>query len=539
LGIADLTAPLRRPESRTFTIRDLIDEAQRGRIRVPHFQRPLVWGRQDVLDLFDSIWRGFPIGTLLLWAKAAPAQRISFGPIHLEAPEQTDALWVVDGQQRLTTLIACLSDLEGETADPLFDVCFDLRRQTFVHSSKRPVPAHWLPVRVTLQSSTLVNWIRNADSLKFEELDLADSVAGAIRDYIVPAYIVHHDDEQSLRDVFDRVNSAGKPLTRAQVFHALFGGREDTASAASVLERLAGLGFGDIDEQRVIQSLLAIRGGDVARDFHQEFGDDEDRAEWFDRTAVALRRSVEFIQSVGVPHVLLAPSTFPLPVLAAFFQLHPEPDANSIVLLRRWLWRGWVHGYGTRGQTPALRQAIRAVHPTQGVPEDAPSAFDAVRALLDLVTEEPPPGFDGSSQTNSAAGRLALLALVYRGPLGPDNEPIDVSRGLNEAGVRAIAEIIPGHRSRLEARGFWPLNAGRVRGNESDAILRSHLISGITADALRSDDIEGALKHRHEDIATVLQPFLEARLDNGRPVAPPINSLFVPDEERSNQLAND
>lgn len=489
--------------------------------------------------MFDSIWRGFPIGTLLFWAKAAPAERISFGPIHLDAPEQTDALWVVDGQQRLTTLIACLSDLDGETVDPPFDVCFDLRRQTFVHSSKRPVPAHWLPVRVTLQSSTLVNWIRNADGLEFEELDLADSVAGAIRDYIVPAYIVHHDDEQSLRDVFDRVNSAGKPLTRAQVFHALFGGREDTASATSVLERLAGLGFGDIDEQRVIQSLLAIRGGDVARDFHQEFGDDEDRAEWFDRTAVALRRSIEFIQSVGVPHVLLAPSTFPLPVLAAFFQLHPEPDANSIVLLRRWLWRGWVHGYGTRGQTPALRQAIRAVHPTQGAPEDAPSAFEAVRALLDLVAEEPPPGFDGSSQTNSAAGRLALLALVYRGPLGPDGELIDVSRALNEAGVRAIAEIVPGHRSRLEARGFWPREAGRLRGNESEAILRSHLISAITADALRSDDIERALKQRHEDIAIVLNPFLKARLENGRPVAPPIDSLFVLDEEYSNQLAND
>src|SRR5207249_3729077 len=151
--------------------------------------------------------------------------------------------------------------------DPHFDVCFDLRRAQFVQAGKRPLPASWLPIRVTLESRTLLAWLReHGDQLPSEELDLADALAGALRDYKVPAYVVEGDDEDLLRDVFDRVNSAGHPITRAQVFHALFGGDTAVASAAAVVTALRREGFGDLDEQRVVQSLLAIRGGDVARD---------------------------------------------------------------------------------------------------------------------------------------------------------------------------------------------------------------------------------------------------------------------------------
>src|SRR6202035_5920913 len=94
----------RRPEARSFSIEDLLAEIQRGSIRLPRFQRGFKWDDQDRVALFDSIYRGFPIGTLLLWKHPATATRIAFGRFELDAVERTDALWVVDGQQRVTTL---------------------------------------------------------------------------------------------------------------------------------------------------------------------------------------------------------------------------------------------------------------------------------------------------------------------------------------------------------------------------------------------------------------------------------------------------
>ena len=79
-----------------------------GRIRVPQFQRSFRWEGKDVLALFDSLLRGFPVGALLLWKRPAEAARLRIGALDVEAPELTDALWVVDGQQRITSLVSAV-----------------------------------------------------------------------------------------------------------------------------------------------------------------------------------------------------------------------------------------------------------------------------------------------------------------------------------------------------------------------------------------------------------------------------------------------
>ena len=92
-----------RPE--TFTITELADRAKGGGLRVPEFQRSFRWEQQDVINLFDSIWRGYPVGNVLLWKKEAPEAVVRIGDLEVEAPQMHGALWVVDGQQRITTLV--------------------------------------------------------------------------------------------------------------------------------------------------------------------------------------------------------------------------------------------------------------------------------------------------------------------------------------------------------------------------------------------------------------------------------------------------
>ncbi len=48
-------------------IYDLIDRVASGELRIPRFQRPYVWSPEDMIGLFDSIFNGYPIGSLLIW----------------------------------------------------------------------------------------------------------------------------------------------------------------------------------------------------------------------------------------------------------------------------------------------------------------------------------------------------------------------------------------------------------------------------------------------------------------------------------------
>ena len=99
----------RKPEARTEKVEDLVERVLRGVVRVPEFQRGLKWDADDVRDLFDSIHRGYPIGSLLFYKRPAAAARLEVGPLKIDAREISEAWWVVDGQQRLTALAGCLA----------------------------------------------------------------------------------------------------------------------------------------------------------------------------------------------------------------------------------------------------------------------------------------------------------------------------------------------------------------------------------------------------------------------------------------------
>ncbi|MDR9756162.1 MAG: DUF262 domain-containing protein [Thermoanaerobacterales bacterium] len=47
----------------------MVEDISMGEIGLPDIQRPFVWSMTKVRDLFDSMYRGFPIGYLLFWGK--------------------------------------------------------------------------------------------------------------------------------------------------------------------------------------------------------------------------------------------------------------------------------------------------------------------------------------------------------------------------------------------------------------------------------------------------------------------------------------
>src|SRR6185436_8275288 len=238
---ASSSQPDLRLEAGAETVEDLVELVLRGRVRVPDFQRGLKWGADDVVALFDSIYRGYPIGSVLLRKGKADAVRLEVGPISMDAPETQEALWVVDGQQRLTALTAGLarpSPVPMAPVDP-WVVYFDAAGQTF-HAPPQTgeVPSTWAPVARLLDASTLSEWVFNWKHGGDAALRAAVFQAGSrIRQYRIPLYVVETDDEKSLKDIFYRINNFGKNLTWDEVHDALFGRR---GGRPSTLPELAG-----------------------------------------------------------------------------------------------------------------------------------------------------------------------------------------------------------------------------------------------------------------------------------------------------------
>ena len=77
-----------------YNLVKLIEDIDMGEIGLPEIQRPFVWDNTKVRDLFDSMYKGFPVGYFLFWANGLPnGQRL----IGTNDHQQVARLLIVDG----------------------------------------------------------------------------------------------------------------------------------------------------------------------------------------------------------------------------------------------------------------------------------------------------------------------------------------------------------------------------------------------------------------------------------------------------------
>lgn len=93
---------------------DLISEIETGQVKIPQFQRKFVWGINDSAKLLDSILKGYPIGTFIYWRTNERLRSVrNLGNIILPEPKHGEYVnYVLDGQQRLTSLYAALKGIK-------------------------------------------------------------------------------------------------------------------------------------------------------------------------------------------------------------------------------------------------------------------------------------------------------------------------------------------------------------------------------------------------------------------------------------------
>ena len=92
-----------------YNLTTLIQQIDLGIIGLPDIQRPFVWSDIKVRDLFDSMYKGYPVGYFLFWSNANIENNRNIGT---SVKQKNPNLLIVDGQQRLTSLYAVIKSQE-------------------------------------------------------------------------------------------------------------------------------------------------------------------------------------------------------------------------------------------------------------------------------------------------------------------------------------------------------------------------------------------------------------------------------------------
>ncbi len=441
VGLSEMSAA--RPHADAFSVEDLVQKFVDGKVRVPDFQRQLRWEGKDVVRLLDSVRRGFPIGSLLMWQRKGEEGHVKLGPFDFPVESRHDAWHVVDGQQRLTSLAATLRHPRPDdhsAASSTFLCWYDLKKEQFFERGGN-VPTQ-VPVHRLFDAVDLAEWLAENDLGK-ELARKAHEVGKALREYRVPVYVIETEDKAMLIEVFERTNNFGKSLTQTEVFDALVGTATDNPRRVQdLVEELSRVSMGSPNQTLALRLILTLAGLDPWTTFKDlSSAQREGLREVIPKVIAPGRQAMEFLRDEAeVPHLRLLPRSWPLIAVTRFFAKFPTPSSRSISLLGRWLWRGVIAGSGSSDEKTMLRRAVRSVE--EGTPE-----HEVVQRWLEIVPTSAdalsPVAVPARSGARTSAFRVVMAALASLGPRDAETgRLIDVASILERHGTQAFARLV-------------------------------------------------------------------------------------------------
>jgi len=542
--MSNLPATSAKPE--IIPVDDLLDNVLSGETRVPRFQRPYIWSPEDMVQLFDSVLRGYPIGSLLIWQtdRTDITSLTNIGPITVTEKGPALKSYVVDGHQRLATLLGVLRLPENYPRSKIDEwrwwIAYDLKNNQFVHlkDGEPIVPLHLLPLRNILRTVDFARRTREIiSSNEYSEdeanalIDRADVVQRSIRDYRIPLTVMRSGSLDDAVTIFSRVNQRGRDMTADQMVSALtFRDREEgdfdlSGSIDNALGNLREVGFGDLERRLILQVILAIAQLDFTRPTYDRIVNRDSHALMrpaVKKGQIAMRTAAEFLRDrVGLKISRLLPYASIFVMLAIYFDQLADSGRTQtekeIELVKKWFWATSFNGWFAGANTTEIRQAASQMRLLASGQNGSANEFE--RFFIDRPLRPFPEAFD----RRSARVRASLLVQIIAGsPLDPHTgDAIDGFSVFTSEAARDIPYFFPNKRrpmisnpaNRVILPAGYPRNARAAftsLGNspQEEQILRSHFISDEAFEALKEEDFENFISIRERSILNAENHFL-------------------------------
>jgi len=388
-------------------VSELVNKVQRGELTLPEMQRRYVWPATRVRDLLDSLYRGYPSGTILVWETDEEMPTRELAVEATKMPTTSHKLLLLDGQQRVTSLSAILSgepvrvrnrkrpidilfnlehpegpptdvteiDDNGFTADvddvedeetAERDIQEEMRKRTFVVASRAlkndPI---WVPVSDIFKktdSQILKSIGVSSEDERWDKYSERLQKVKKIADYLYVMEVLEKSmSYEEVTDIFIRVNSLGIKL------------RGSDLALAQVTSRWKGFinliedfsGKFNADEDYIIETGLPIRMLVVFATHQSRFKTigkiSKEKLEESWKTATdGLDYAINFLrENAGINNLSYLSSPFLLIPIAVYWILKKNevltPEEEKKLL--RWFYLAHMRGHHSMGSSESILEA--------------------------------------------------------------------------------------------------------------------------------------------------------------------------------------
>lgn len=524
-----------QPEPQSMTFSTLIHEIDKGIIKIPQFQRDFVWTLEQSAKLIDSIIKGYPIGTFILWESQEKLRSVrNIGGANLpDTPPGSMVQYVLDGQQRMTSLYASLKSLEvnrEKRTDNFADLFVDLYASDEDSIIITDVENRD-PLDVISLSNLLNGGIRVLASYPTELHSKLEDYKNRLFTYRFSTILLRGASIDVATEVFTRLNVGGKSLT---VFEIMVAKTYDDKKSFDLAEKyeelrvkLEQIGYETISESTVLQTVSILLVGECARKNILKLDKQSFISIW-DAAVDAIVTAVEYFRNYyRIPVSKILPYNALIVLFAYFFYHHPiKPVDDKKRYLDDFFWRISLSERYSSSLEAKLAQDIKRV--SQILQNILPKYdytphidkeyiinngwFSAnrsyIKAILCLFAYHEPKSFSDNSivrmnndwlkQANSR-NYHHFFPRAYLKRLGKDE-----TYSNHIVNITIVDAFLNKNRIRDLAPSTY-MNTFKEENKDLDKAMKTHLIDDLNSFGIWSDDYDTFFEQRAEKISKELE----------------------------------
>lgn len=492
----------RDPRPEVLRLEELAWQVKSGEIKLPRFQRPFVWNKSDMLKLLDSIYRGYPIGSLLLWnsSQRLKSERDIAGLVVSDEATLYPTSYLLDGQQRLTTLCGALF-WKGGAQNSLWNIHFDLDSETFVYPKHQDSITTY-PLNKLINTTDFIHqcmkFSHHPDSSKF--VARAERLLRAIKDYKIAVVMIGDMSIEEVAPIFERINSTGRKLTMVDLMMAATwsNGFDLSSEISEIISKCEGKGFSGITEQLVLRSIAATAGLGINKDDIQKLRNlsSMELKEASDLCRDAFNTAIQWLmEKIQIFDVSFLPYALFLTYAVEFFHRTNSPSEEQLQELYSWFWfsSATLHfGGASTGDITRDLNSLRDYASGQ-----RPRIFNRSQINIDRLL------YDKFNLKNASSTAFALMLLSKNPSVSISGLSIQNDLALSKhsknfasVGLSDIAEI------NLSVV-FHPIK-GALNITAESTNLNAHLLNEACIEAIVSNDTSKFVAARAELIGAII-----------------------------------
>lgn len=364
-----------KPDSKKYS--DLINEIQKGIIKIPKFQRDFVWTIDKTAKLLDSILKGYPIGTFILWQTDERINDIkNVGNLNIpDTPDGVKVQYVLDGQQRITSLFAAYLGAHiqkvGEKkitdyGSIVVNLDADINDNDVQVITEEPTGEKFISLSDVLNFMDRMTDIK--DRFSDEDFKKIHAYSRAFDTYDFSTVILRKEDIDSAIEVFTRINTGGQTLTLFEIMSAKTYDESQSFDMQvkweTFIKELKEIKYEGISSS-VVLSLLALllsRTKECKRKTILDL-DKQSIIDAWDSVISALKDSVDYFRTTyRIPVSQLLPYDSLLVPFAYFFHVNKgKPDGEQRKYLEEFFWRVSLSSRYSSATESKLAQDIKRI----------------------------------------------------------------------------------------------------------------------------------------------------------------------------------